>query len=85
MGVRRDDSGRNVVNQKNQRKKRNSRRRLHLIDGIRGLTMISMILYHTAWDAVYLLDYPWRWYRSSGAFLWQQSICHRRDHGIRTG
>ena len=75
MGARRDNSGRKEDNQKERRKNRNRRRRLHLIDGIRGLTVVSMILYHAAWDAVYLLDYPWRWYRSSGAFLWQQSIC----------
>ena len=52
MGARRDNSGRKEENQKERRKNRNRRRRLHLIDGIRGLTLVSMILYHAAWDAV---------------------------------
>ena len=28
--------------------------RLELLDTIRGLTLISMILYHACWDLVYL-------------------------------
>ena len=49
--------------------------RYHTIDEIRGLTLISMILYHACWDAVYLLGYNWDWYHSAGSYVWQQSIC----------
>jgi uncharacterized membrane protein len=51
------------------------RPRYTLLDGLRGLTLISMILYHAAWDLVYLFGVDWAWYRGSGAFVWQQTIC----------
>ena len=50
-------------------------KRLALLDTIRGLTLISMILYHASWDAVYLFDLSWPWFHSDGVYLWQQSIC----------
>ncbi len=34
-----------------------------------------MILYHGAWDLVYIAGINWPWYHSRGAFFWQQSIC----------
>lgn len=49
--------------------------RLSLLDTLRGITLMSMILYHAAWDAVYLLEIQWEWYHGTGAFIWQQSIC----------
>lgn len=49
--------------------------RYPFLDTIRGITLVSMILYHSCWDAVYLLRAPWKWYEGYGAFLWQQSIC----------
>lgn len=49
--------------------------RLALLDSLRGLTLISMVLYHACWDAVYILGMDWPWYRSRGGFIWQQSIC----------
>ena len=49
--------------------------RLSLLDTLRGITLMSMILYHAAWDAVYLLGIQWEWYHGTGAFIWQQSIC----------
>ena len=51
------------------------RQRLHGLDALRGLTLLSMIAYHTAWDLVYMFGVNWPWYRSPGAFVWQQSIC----------
>lgn len=51
------------------------RGRLHLLDGIRGLVLISMIAYHFSWNMVYLYGASWNWYRSNAAYLWQQSIC----------
>ena len=49
--------------------------RYHLPDSIRGLTLISMVLYHAVWDMVYLFDEGWSWYTSPAAFVWQQCIC----------
>lgn len=34
-----------------------------------------MILYHAAWDAVFIAGIEWEWYHGTGAFIWQQSIC----------
>ena len=50
-------------------------KRYHVLDGIRGITLCSMILYHVVWDLVYIFDYNWDWYRSDFAYVWQQSIC----------
>ncbi|MDY3282340.1 MAG: heparan-alpha-glucosaminide N-acetyltransferase domain-containing protein [Dysosmobacter sp.] len=49
--------------------------RYHLPDSVRGLTLISMAVYHAVWDMVYLFDEGWSWYVSPAAFWWQQSIC----------
>lgn len=51
------------------------RQRYHLLDNIRGATLISMVLYHAVWDIVYLFDARWTWFRSDLAYVWQQSIC----------
>ncbi|MGM9661929.1 MAG: heparan-alpha-glucosaminide N-acetyltransferase [Oscillospiraceae bacterium] len=45
------------------------------LDTLRGVTLISMIVYHACWDLVYLFGMDWSWYGSRGAWLWQQSIC----------
>lgn len=45
------------------------------LDALRGLTLISMILYHACWDLVWMFGVNWPWYRSYGAYLWQQSVC----------
>lgn len=52
-----------------------TRQRYHLIDGIRGSVLLSMIAYHFAWNMVYLYGIKWKWYHSMGAYIWQQSIC----------
>ena len=49
--------------------------RYELIDNIRGLNLISMILYHLTWDLVNLYGFPWNWFYSNGAYFWQQTIC----------
>lgn len=51
------------------------RRRVAVLDSLRGATLVSMVLYHACWDLVYLFGVNWSWYRSHGAFVWQQSIC----------
>ncbi|MBQ8589960.1 MAG: DUF1624 domain-containing protein [Firmicutes bacterium] len=47
----------------------------HWLDHLRGATLVSMILYHGCWDLVYLLEFDWDWYRGTGSWFWQQSIC----------
>lgn len=49
--------------------------RLHALDAVRGITLLSMIAYHAMWDMVYMFGVRADWYRSDGAHLWQQSIC----------
>ncbi len=49
--------------------------RYAVLDCIRGIALINMILYHAAWDLVYLFGFDWKWYYSEGAYLWQQGIC----------
>ena len=68
------------------------------LDTIRGLALVHMIAYHACWDIVYLFGTDWKWYRSDGAYLWQQAICwtfillsgycfhlgkHRLKHGLK--
>ena len=50
-------------------------RRYAFIDGLRGLAVVSMVLYHFCWDLVYLAGVPWAGLTSPAAVLWQQSIC----------
>lgn len=54
-----------------------STKRYTMPDILRGLTLISMIAYHTTWDMAYLFDIEgnWAWFESDLAFVWQQSIC----------
>ena len=51
------------------------KQRYHLLDTLRGITLISMIVYHGTWDLVYLYGVDWNWYRGIYAYAWQQSIC----------
>lgn len=54
---------------------KNKSRRYAFIDSIRGITLLSMICYHGVWDLVYLFGVKWDWYKGTGAYIWQQSIC----------
>lgn len=49
--------------------------RLHWIDALRGLTVISMVFYHFMWDLVYIYGADYPWYYGALGNLWQQSIC----------
>lgn len=51
------------------------RQRLYFIDTIRGITIVSMICFHFAWDLVYLFGIPIPWLEKTPGYLWQQSIC----------
>ncbi len=45
------------------------------LDILRGITLISMMLYHAMWDLVYIMKVNIGWFRSDVASVWQQSIC----------
>ena len=45
------------------------------LDTLRGIALLHMIAYHASWDLVYIFGFNWSWYRSFGAYLWQQAIC----------
>lgn len=49
--------------------------RYRLLDTIRGITIISMILFHGLWDLVYFDLTDVGLLESKGAYIWQQSIC----------
>ena len=53
----------------------NKKVRYSQIDMLRGICIISMIIYHTVWDLVYIYGIDWIWYKSRLASVWQQSIC----------
>lgn len=50
-------------------------KRYQLLDTIRGIMLVSMMIYHASWNLVYMYGVNWPWYHSKGAYLWQQSIC----------
>ena len=52
------------------------KRRYELLDILRGVALINMIIYHACWDLKYLFGVNMPWYESTGAYIWQQCICH---------
>ena len=58
-----------------RRSKADGGRRLHLLDLIRGITLLSMIAYHGSYDLVYHYGLPIPGYTGLPGYLWQQSIC----------
>ena len=52
-----------------------NKKRYEKLDDIRGIALLNMIAYHAAWDLVYIYGTDWGWYRSEGAYVWQQGIC----------
>lgn len=46
-----------------------------LLDELRGLDLISMMLYHGMWDVVFLFGVAQKWYTERPGIVWQQSIC----------
>lgn len=49
--------------------------RYTLPDIIRGAAIAEMIIYHGLWDLVFIFGENISWFNSSGAYIWQQSIC----------
>lgn len=50
-------------------------KRYHILDEIRGINLVSMIMYHTTWDLVYIFGMNWDWFHTELAYIWQQLIC----------
>ena len=49
--------------------------RLHGLDLLRGVTLLSMIAYHGTWNLVYMFGVDLPWYDALPGHIWQQSIC----------
>lgn len=49
--------------------------RYALLDELRGLDLISMMLFHVCWDLVFLFDMNMGWYAGTPGRLRQQAIC----------
>ena len=46
-----------------------------LLDSIRGITLLSMILYHGMFDLVEIYGLHIPWFGDRPGYVWQQSIC----------
>ena len=49
--------------------------RYALLDELRGLDLVSMMLYHACWDMMSLFGIWMDWYTGMPGHLWQQTIC----------
>lgn len=49
--------------------------RYSVLDLLRGFAIINMILFHAMWDLVYMFRVDIPWFKSDGAYIWQQCIC----------
>ena len=56
-------------------KQHNASARYALLDELRGLDLVSMMLYHGCWDLVNLFGIQADWYYGLPGHLWQQSVC----------
>ena len=52
-----------------------TRERYHLLDALRGLTLISMIAYHGMYDLVEIYGADVSWFWDTPGRVWQQSVC----------
>lgn len=48
--------------------------RYALLDELRGLDLVSMMLYHACWDMMFLFGIWMDWYAGMPGRLWQQTI-----------
>ncbi len=51
------------------------KKRVRLLDFLRGASVVSMVLYHGMFDLVYLFGVDIAWYPQMPGYIWQQSIC----------
>jgi len=57
-------------------KKKKLNTRYSALDVLRGIALISMILYHATWDIVYLFGVDIPFFKGPLGFIWQRSICY---------
>ena len=50
-------------------------KRYLLIDGFRGLAIISMVIFHFLYDVNEVFGINTAWYEKTNVHIWQQSIC----------
>ena len=64
------------IKQKNKSfPQKNTKQRWYFPDIIRGITLISMMMFHGTYDIVEIGGVNWSWFHSIGSYIWQQSIC----------
>ncbi len=51
------------------------RKRLYILDALRGFLLINMIAHHTLWDLMNLYDINIPWFRGTFSTIWQQWGC----------
>jgi len=51
------------------------RKRLYILDALRGFLLINMIAHHTLWDLFNLYDVNLPWFRGTVSTVWQQWGC----------
>lgn len=83
--IQQDNTQKNqqLIQQENQQKtqqekskKSKNANRLRLLDAFRGLTILSMIAFHTCWDLYsFGLGISYQMLYSNAGYWWQQSIC----------
>lgn len=72
------------------------KRRYHLIDGLRGLAVVNMVLYHFLFDVYILQGFDPAWRSIPAVHIWQQCICwtfillsglswHLGSHRVKNG
>lgn len=49
--------------------------RYSVLDILRGISIISMVLYHTMWDICNIFNKNIIWFKGNLGYAWQQSIC----------
>lgn len=64
----------NVIH-KEIRKHNMNAKRYHTLDFIRGINLISMILFHACWDLEYMFDIRVPGYTGTFGSIWQKCIC----------
>lgn len=54
---------------------RTSKKRYYFIDGIRGLAVVNMVLFHFLYDVFIIFEKNPSWYGLPAIHIWQQAIC----------